>query len=45
MWPNAIFTYSKYMEVIGGARMDGNDILIRLRYALDLKNTEMVEDL
>lgn len=23
--------------------MDNNDILIRLRYALDLKNTEMVE--
>ena len=36
-----IFTYSK--QVIGGARMDNNDILIRLRYALDLKNTEMVE--
>lgn len=27
----------------GGCKMDNNDILIRLRYALDIKNSDMVE--
>jgi uncharacterized protein YehS (DUF1456 family) len=30
-------------NIIGGLLMDNNDILIRLRYALDIKNTDMVE--
>ena len=30
-------------NAIGGLYMDNNDILIRLRYALDIKNTDMVE--
>jgi uncharacterized protein YehS (DUF1456 family) len=30
-------------NAIGGLKMENNDILIRLRYALDIKNTEMVE--
>ncbi len=30
-------------NVIGGLQMDNNDILIRLRYALDIKNKDMVE--
>ena len=29
--------------LMGGLRMDNNDILIRLRYALDIKNKDMVE--
>ena len=34
-----------YCKISGGTlmNMDNNDILIRLRYALDIKNTEMVE--
>lgn len=30
-------------KVIGGFKMENNDMLIRLRYALDIKNTDMVE--
>src|SRR5690606_41411171 len=29
--------------IIGGFPMDNNDILIRLRYALDIKNNDMIK--
>lgn len=33
----------KYNDLLGGLWMDNNDRLIRLRYALDIKNKAMVE--
>jgi uncharacterized protein YehS (DUF1456 family) len=33
----------KFMKDLGGLSMDNNDILIRLRYALDIRDIDMLE--